>query len=310
MAGFVFNRGALRLLNGSTVWTSSPIYARLVPSVAAVLDPDADAMTGIGSVEATAEVLVTTPVGPTLDDANDRVTYGSDNLEFPSASIAIGEVDRVVFYHKVTNDADSFPIAYCDIVPITPTGGDIEITMDSIGWFYIAVGQEISAMLPDLYEYSYTLTDAQIKALATPTPVEILPAPGAGYIWAVIQLDMIIDAAAGAYGNFTDLAYVELTHTRSDNLVNDASVGFTQLTDFFGYAGVNYASLRGQFSTEADSAFTVFSGYGNINKVIKDVDADDNDAVSIQIAGNSGPLTGGNAANTMKIRVLAMKIAL
>ena len=307
MAGFVFNTGALRLLSGATDWDVDTIYARLVTTAGAALDIDADAMTGIG--EATTEAVVSNPVGPTPDFAADRITFSSDDQVFPSVAGTVGECNRIVFYHKVTNDADSIPIAYCDITPVTPTGADITVTPDAIGWFYIAMAEE-SDMLPDIYEYSYTLTDAQIKALATPTPVEVLPAPGAGYIWSVIRLDMVIDAAAGAYGNITDLAYVELTHTRSDNLVDDASVGFTQLTDFFGTASVNYASLRGQFSTEADSAYTAFSGYGNINKVIKNVDADDNAAVNIQIAGNTGALTGGNAANTLKIRVLAMKIAL
>lgn len=136
MAGFVFNRGSLRLLNGDTVWSTSPIWARLVPTAAAALDLDADVMTGIGSAEASASAVVDTPVGPTLDDANDHIAFTSQDQVFPSAAVAIGECDRIVFYHKVTNDADSIPIAYCDITPVTPNGGDLTVTMDALGWFY------------------------------------------------------------------------------------------------------------------------------------------------------------------------------
>lgn len=166
-----------------------------------------------------------------------------------------------------------------------------------------------SMRTPDLFEFRYTFTDAEIKALPT-TPLTILAPPGEGYIWSIVQIDMVLNAAAGAYGGIDDGAYVELSHRSSDNLVDDASVGMTQLTDFFGYAGINYGCMKGHFSSEADSAYAVFTGYGNTCKVIKDVDADDNQAVTIGIAGNAADLTGGNAANTLKMRVLVMRIEL
>lgn len=163
---------------------------------------------------------------------------------------------------------------------------------------------------PDLYEFRYTFTNAEIKALPT-TPLAVLSAPGEGYIWSIVQCDMVLDASAGAYTNIdAGPTYLEFSHSRSDNLVNDGSAGLTQLTDFFGYAGVNFGQLKGQYATEADSTLVAFSGYGKMNKVTKDVDADDNAAVSLQVTGNTGDFTGGNAANTLKVRILAMRIEL
>ncbi len=136
MAGFVFNGGALRLLSGITDWDVDTIYARLVPTAAAALDIDADSMTGIGSAEASATAVVANPVGPVPDTVNDHVAFTSDNQVFPAAAVAIGECNRIVFFHFGTNDADSAPIAYCDITPVTPNGGDLTVTMDALGWFY------------------------------------------------------------------------------------------------------------------------------------------------------------------------------
>ena len=136
MAGFVFNIGAFELLEGTTVWDTSVIKARLVPTADGAIDIDADVMTGIGSTQATASAAIDTPVGPTKDDAADHVKYTSNDQGFPAAALAIGACNRMVFYRFDTNDAGSVPIVYCDITPVTPNGGDITVTCPVLGWFY------------------------------------------------------------------------------------------------------------------------------------------------------------------------------
>ena len=136
MAGFVFNEGAYGLQKGTIHWDADTIKARLVTTAAGALDIDADVMTGIGSAEATATITMDTPVGPTKDDAVDHVKYTSNDAVFTAAALAIGACNRMAIFKFVTNDADSIPIAYCDITEVTPNGGDVTVTCPALGWFY------------------------------------------------------------------------------------------------------------------------------------------------------------------------------
>jgi hypothetical protein len=139
MAGFVFNRGGFELLGGSPgcIWTTAAIRFRLQPTAQGANNLDADVMTGLGSTEATATITPASKVGPTLDDAVDHVKFTSANAVFPNAALAIGACNRMLIFRFVTDDTDSIPIAYCDITPVTPNGGDVTVTMDALGWFYM-----------------------------------------------------------------------------------------------------------------------------------------------------------------------------
>ncbi len=124
MAGFVFNDAAQKLLSNSIDWSANTIKARLVET-ADTLDRDDDVMTGLGL--AATDVTLTGKSGPTKDDATDRVKYFADNPTF--AAVAAGaEINRVLVFKFVTNDADSIPIAVCDITAVTPNGGSIGVT--------------------------------------------------------------------------------------------------------------------------------------------------------------------------------------
>ena len=137
MAGFLFNEGSYGLQKGTIHWDADTIKARLVPTAAGALDIDADVMTGIGSAEATATITLDTPAGTTKDDAADHVKYTSSNdAVFPGAAAAIGACDRMVIFKFVTNDADSIPIAVCQITAITPADSTATVTMPTTGWFY------------------------------------------------------------------------------------------------------------------------------------------------------------------------------
>jgi len=139
MAGFMFNIGAQELQDGTTTWTGSPadIRARLVLTASGAPDKDADVMTGIGSVDPTAEVVVSDCVGPTKSDVRDRIEYTNTAAKVVFTTVAaIGEVSRMVFYRFVTDDSDSIPLVCVEITPKTPNTGDIEVTMPANGWFY------------------------------------------------------------------------------------------------------------------------------------------------------------------------------
>jgi len=146
MAGFVFNEGSYGLQKGTIHYDSDTIMARLITSAtSAAVDIDADFMTGIGSradQEPTSITTMTTPVGPTKDDAADHVKYTSDNLVFTGAALTIGACDAIVIYKFVEggtptqDDAASIPIAKVMITEVTPNGGDITVTLPALGWFY------------------------------------------------------------------------------------------------------------------------------------------------------------------------------
>lgn len=130
----VFNRGALGLLNGTITWSSATIKARLSRTSENSISKDALVMTGLG-LSAT-DLALGAKTGPTEDQALDRIVFGCGNPTF--AAVATGaEVDKIIVYKFVTNDADSIPIATVAITPITPNGGDIAVTVAAAGLFYL-----------------------------------------------------------------------------------------------------------------------------------------------------------------------------
>ncbi len=132
--GMVFNRGALGLTDGSISWGSATIKARLSRTSENAISKDATAMTGLG-VAAT-DVTLGSKTGPTEDQALDRVKYSAGNFSFPAVASG-AEVDKVIVFKFVTDDAGSTPIAVVNITPITPNGGDINVTVNAAGLFYL-----------------------------------------------------------------------------------------------------------------------------------------------------------------------------
>ena len=65
--------------------------------------------------------------------------FDAANLAPAFSSLAIDgskDIDALVIYKFVTNDADSVPIAYIDLSSaVTPNGGDINITWNASGIF-------------------------------------------------------------------------------------------------------------------------------------------------------------------------------
>ena len=135
MTPFVFNRAALGLTDGTLSWTSDTIRARLSNTSESSISKDATAMTGLG-LPAT-DVTLGSKSGPTEDTANDRIDYTCGNSSF----VAVGagaEVDKIIVFKFVTNDAGSTPIAVVNLNPArTPNGGDINLTISADGLFYL-----------------------------------------------------------------------------------------------------------------------------------------------------------------------------
>lgn len=133
MAGFVFNAGANGLLAGTIVHASDTIKARLVLTSDS-LDKDSTTMTGLGVTGN--DVTLASKTGPTIDNTNDRNVYSCGNITFPSQP-AGAEVDKIIIFKFVSNDAGSTPIATMDITAVTPNNGDILVTIPSTGSFYL-----------------------------------------------------------------------------------------------------------------------------------------------------------------------------
>jgi hypothetical protein len=132
--GMVYNRFALGLLDGSITWSSATIKARLSRTSESLTDKDVVVMTALG-LSAT-DLTLGTKTGPTEVQASDRVKYGCGNPTF-TAVAAGAEVDKMIVFKFITNDADSIPGVVVGITPITPNGGDIVVTVDAAGLFYL-----------------------------------------------------------------------------------------------------------------------------------------------------------------------------
>jgi hypothetical protein len=132
--GMIFNRGAQGLLDGTITWTSATIKARLSRTSENAISKDATTMTGLG-LSAT-DLTLGSKTGPTEDQSTDRIKFDAGDPTF-SAVAAGAEVDKIIVFKFVTNDAGSTPIAVVGITPITPNGGDIIVTVDAQGLFYL-----------------------------------------------------------------------------------------------------------------------------------------------------------------------------
>lgn len=151
-----------------------------------------------------------------------------------------------------------------------------------------------------------TLTDAQIKALPT-TAVTLIAAPGSGKRIRPLSVSYLFDTSAGAYTNI-NATYADVhLELGSDYAgygpVKDtaASPALTQFTDVLGTAAdriYDQAIPPQKGNDDGGGGFYVITtGFGNRNQ-------QENAALKIVIDNNgSGNLTGGNAANTLKVIV-------
>lgn len=106
--------------------------------VRAVADEDytfSQAHTSMSSV--TAYASSTDPTLASVDISTTKGTLDAADLAPAFSSLAIDgtkDIDALVVYHFVTNDAGSTPLVYIDLsAATTPNGGDINITWNGSG---------------------------------------------------------------------------------------------------------------------------------------------------------------------------------
>jgi hypothetical protein len=151
-----------------------------------------------------------------------------------------------------------------------------------------------------VYQLKTVLTDAQIKALPT-TPIDVVPAPGAGKV--VLPTFFYIIRKGLAYDNIdpdgymyldTDMGYYgTLIANRSD----ESLVGLDHLLNYdAGLPG------SGMFGTLHNGKFSA-----RYNTLIPTetfvLECFENKAIRLSISSGIGDLTGGDSANSMEVTV-------
>lgn len=148
------------------------------------------------------------------------------------------------------------------------------------------------------------LTDAQVKALPSASPYELMPAPGAGkrIVPLLASLKFI---CSGAYTNINAAAFLALQINGADvssYVANDAGLtpAATDMTDLFGQARTSIALLTPLMRAEPSWFMLSYAedATPRINQPL-DLNVDN---------GGSGDFTGGNAANSGQLDILVAVI--
>jgi hypothetical protein len=125
---FLFNAAATDLQDGTIVWGSSTIKARLVDAsvVPAINDTAMTGYTAVGTDQTLGSKTQTN------DTANDRTVYDAADAVYASPGTG-SEFATVVIYKFITDDAHSLPIFSLAVTPTITAGTSLTVVFDSTG---------------------------------------------------------------------------------------------------------------------------------------------------------------------------------
>lgn len=153
MANFVYRKWKLRLANSTNIdWDAADVRAMLVMTNSDANDAAQDDSDFVGDVlvldecDATGYARVVLPTEAIVEDSgNQRIELSSGAIAFGSPTAdATRDIEAMIIYQHVTNDADSPIIAYYDTVssgptfPFTVNGGSITVTPNAEGLIQIS----------------------------------------------------------------------------------------------------------------------------------------------------------------------------
>ena len=136
----VYNPGLLKLLDGTIDFENDTIKLLLVDTnhsftksdefVSDIVANEATNSSGSGYERKT---LANASIA--LDAGNDRVEFDADDISY--TAIDAGTIASAIIYKEVTNDSDSPLIADIDFTDLVTNGSDVDLQVNSEGFFYI-----------------------------------------------------------------------------------------------------------------------------------------------------------------------------
>lgn len=161
----------------------------------------------------------------------------------------------------------------------------------SSAWYVIGSHGMALGGTPTAYAATFSLTNAQIKALPT-TYIEVVPAPGASKFLVFHRAAFFVDASAGAYTN-VDVGSVKGLAIVYGDWITDCSTVYP----WEGSGGVG-AQLE-PFSKTVNQPYDGEQFYPTSGMNVAG-----NTALKFAAWNDPGDYTGGNAANTLKGQVI------
>jgi hypothetical protein len=246
-------------------------------------------------------------------DDNSSWSWDADSSTWVSVASAGGSVPATVqgdvLYASGTNTLAALAKNASATRYLSNTG-----TTNNPAWAQVALATGVSGILPvanggtgsasgaALLTATVALTNAQILALPT-TPITLVSAPGSGFAIQPFLVSLYSKTSAGAYTNIHAAAEIhtrfDATHQGMGYIVNDTLItngSATLATDLLGTTTNKRATLVPEQTTEnADD-------WGPL-PFVASTTGFDNAALMLSMTNTVGNLTGGNAANTLTVRI-------
>jgi hypothetical protein len=196
-------------------------------------------------------------------------------------------------------DGQSYYIKTTDTITIddTPFSGTLEQLKTTLEGIFPKSG---GASVVTYYSLTKELTDAQIKALPT-TPVELVPAPGAGKLIVFHSAVVVRNPLAQAYGNINEYDGIFIGYTGTQRQLDagywlDGSASVGSLYNLFNNQLANKVIHYDPIGISTQGGYTLPA---TINLDTEGV----NKGLSIMGMTSSGNFTGGDPSNTMEVTV-------